>query len=161
MASQLKNLNQVREADFSMDGKRIGLVTAEWNEDITFAMRDAAIAYLLEKGVSEDNLVMRQVPGSFELVFGAASLLEHSQVDGVIAIGCVIQGETPHFTFISQAVASALAGLNARHVKPVVFGVLTTDTHEQARERSGGKHGNKGVEAAATLLRMLAFGQSA
>lgn len=157
MATHLKNLSQVRDAGAVVSGKRVGVVTAEWNEEITFAMRDAAIAYLLDKGISREDLVIREVPGSFELVFGAASLLEHGRVDGVIAIGCVIQGETPHFTFISQAVASALAGLNARYVKPVVFGVLTTDTPEQARERAGGRHGNKGVEAAATLLRMLAF----
>lgn len=160
MASVNKNLDQVRSAAGYQPGKKIALVTAEWNEDVTFAMRDGALAYLVANGVPEQDLLVRQVPGSFELVFGAAALLERDDVAGVIAIGCVIQGETPHFTFISQAVATALAELNARKGKPVIFGVLTTDTLEQARERAGGKHGNKGIEAAATLLRMLEFAAS-
>jgi 6,7-dimethyl-8-ribityllumazine synthase len=100
---------------------------------------------------------VRQVPGRFELVFGANRILENENVDGVIVIGCVIQGETPHFTFISQAVASSIAELNIRHNKPVIFGVLTTLNQEQAMDRAGGKHGNKGIEAAATLIKVLNF----
>jgi 6,7-dimethyl-8-ribityllumazine synthase len=160
MATVNKNLDEVRSAGQYLPGKKIALVTAEWNEEVTFAMRDGALAHLLSAGVPETDLLVRQVPGSFELVYGCAALLEKEDVAGVIAIGCVIQGETPHFTFISQAVATALADLNARKGKPVIFGVLTTDTLEQARERAGGKHGNKGVEAAATLLRMLEYGAS-
>jgi 6,7-dimethyl-8-ribityllumazine synthase len=101
--------------------------------------------------------VVRQVPGSFELVYGASHMLEKEDVDGVIVIGCVIQGETPHFTFISQAVATGIAELNVRSGKPVIFGVLTTLNQEQALDRAGGKHGNKGTEAAATLVKMLNF----
>ena len=158
MSSAHKNLDNFRSdglADIS--GKRIAIVTAEWNEEITFAMRDGAIAFLKSYGASDSTLLVRQVPGSFELVYGAAKLLENEQVDGVIVIGCVIQGETPHFTFISQAVASAVAELNIRFGRPVVFGVLTTLTQAQAQDRAGGKHGNKGTEAAATLIKMLHF----
>lgn len=135
-------------------GLKAGIVTAAWNPEVTFAMRDAAME-LLSAHLGKDSVMQITVPGSFELVHASARLMEH--VDGVIAIGCVIQGETPHFTFISQAVASGLASLNARAAKPVIFGVLTTDTMEQALERAGGRHGNKGTEAAATLLNMLSI----
>lgn len=145
-------------SDFSQEGlkplagKRIGIVTAEWNPEVTLAMRDAASAFL-SRYIEANSIVQVTVPGSFELVHASARLLEST--DGVIAVGCVIQGETPHFTFISQAVANAIAHLNIVSGKPVVFGVLTTNTLQEARERAGGKHGNKGTEAAATLIKML------
>ena len=138
-------------------GKKVAVLTAEWNEEVTFSMRDGAISFLKSYGLSDDQIIVRQVPGSFELVYGARKMLEEESVDGVIVIGCVIQGETPHFTFISQAVATGIADLNIRFGKPVIFGVLTTLNQEQALERAGGKHGNKGVEAAATLIKMLNF----
>jgi 6,7-dimethyl-8-ribityllumazine synthase len=158
MSSVAKNLNNFREDGLlPIPGKRIAILTAEWNEEVTFAMRDGAIEFLSGYGVAEEDLIVRQVPGSFELVFGANRILENENVDGVIVIGCVIQGETPHFTFISQAVASSIAELNIRHNKPVIFGVLTTLNQEQAMDRAGGKHGNKGIEAAATLIKVLNF----
>lgn len=148
-----KNLSETSTSGLKpLSGKRIGIVTAEWNETVTFAMRDAAHEFLREFTNPED-IIHVQVPGSFELLHASAMLL--SKTDGVIAIGCVIQGETPHFTFISQAVANGLAQLNISSGKPVIFGVLTTNNMEQAMDRAGGKHGNKGVEAAATLVKMF------
>ncbi len=156
MATLNKNLDNFSAAGLaSIKGKKIAIVTAEWNEEITFAMRDGAIQFLRSYDLEEKDLYNISVPGSFELVFGSVKAFEEKQVDAVIAIGCVIQGETPHFTFISQAVASGLAELNIRYKKPVIFGVLTTSDLQQARERAGGKHGNKGIEAAATLVKLL------
>ena len=104
MATHLKNLDNFNASGLqSIENKRIGIVTAEWNEEVTFAMRNGAIDFLKQYGALDSNLVIKQVPGSFELVYGAQKLLEREQVDGVIAIGCVIQGETPHFDFICQA----------------------------------------------------------
>lgn len=147
-----KNLSHVELAeDATLKGKKVGIVTAEWNPEVTFSMRDAAVD-LLEK-FSPDSILHAEVPGSFELVNAAHRL--RKETDGVIVIGCVIQGETPHFTFISEAVANAIASMNQESEKPVIFGVLTTNTPEQALERAGGKHGNKGTEAAAALVKML------
>jgi 6,7-dimethyl-8-ribityllumazine synthase len=147
-----KNLSHVELADdASLKGKKVGIVTAEWNPEVTFAMREAAVRLLAQ--FQPDSIVLAEVPGSFELVNAAHRLLR--ETDGVIVIGCVIQGETPHFTFISEAVANAVAMMNQQSEKPVIFGVLTTNTVEQALERAGGKHGNKGTEAAAALVKML------
>ena len=158
MSSTHKNLSNFRSEGLEkVTGKRIAVITAEWNEDVTFAMRDAAVSFLEDYGISGKNLIVKQVPGSFELIYGAIHAFENDNVDGVIVIGCVIQGETPHFTFISQAVASGIAELNISYQKPVIFGVLTTLDLEQAKERAGGKHGNKGMEAAASLVKMLNF----
>jgi len=140
-----------------VSGKTVAVITAEWNEEVTFAMRDGAIQFLEEYGITGNRMIIKQVPGSFELIYGAIHAFENDNVDGVIVIGCVIQGETPHFTFISQAVASGIAELNISYQKPVIFGVLTTLDLQQARERAGGKHGNKGVEAAASMIKMLNF----
>jgi len=141
----------------SIKGLRVAVITAEWNEEVTFSMRDGAIGFLKQYGIADKDLVVKQVPGSFELVIGSQLALEKDKVDGVIAIGCIIQGETPHFTFISQAVATGIADLNLRYGKPVIFGVLTTLNLDQAKERAGGNHGNKGIEAAASLIKMLHF----
>jgi 6,7-dimethyl-8-ribityllumazine synthase len=158
LSSIQKNLSNFRQDGLvPVVGKKVAVLTAEWNEDVTFSMRDGAISFLKSYGLSDDQIIVRQVPGSFELVYGARKMLEEESVDGVIVIGCVIQGETPHFTFISQAVATGIADLNIHFGKPVIFGVLTTLNQEQALERAGGKHGNKGVEAAATLIKMLNF----
>jgi 6,7-dimethyl-8-ribityllumazine synthase len=156
MATVNKNLdNFSSEGLASIKGKKIAILTAEWNEEITFAMRDGAIRFLKDYELEDKDLLNVSVPGSFELIYGSVKAFEEWKADAVIAIGCVIQGETPHFTFISQAVASGLAELNIRYKKPVIFGVLTTLNQEQARERAGGKHGNKGIEAAATLVKLL------
>lgn len=142
------------------DGKpyRIGIAVAEWNPEITEAMLRGAYDTLVEHGVEEHNIKVVHVPGSFELT-GAAAMMLHSrydghQLDGVICIGCVIQGETRHFDFICEAVANGLTQLGIQERRPVIFSVLTTNTMEQARERAGGRHGNKGVEGAVAALKM-------
>lgn len=158
MSSINKNLSNFRQEGLQkVTGKKVAIITAEWNEDVTFAMRDAAVSFLNEYGIEGKSLIIKEVPGSFELIYGALHVLEHDDVDGVIVIGCVIQGETPHFTFISQAVATGIAELNITYQKPVIFGVLTTLDLQQAKERAGGEHGNKGTEAAASLVKMLNF----
>ena len=161
MATQLKNLSSTTlEADKSFKKVNIGIVVAEWNTDITHALRDGAVNYLLGLGVKEKNISIHSVPGSFELALGAQWLAEQKHTDAVIALGCVIQGETRHFDFICDACANGIMQVGLRSGKPVIFGVLTTDNEKQAKERAGGKHGNKGVEAAETALRMLALKNS-
>lgn len=132
----------------------MGIVVAEWNEDITSKLLEGAKSYLLESGVWENHIQVIEVPGSYELIYGS-QLLAKKEVDGVICLGCVIKGETKHDEYISNAVANGLAGVSLKYEKPVIFGLLTTNDHQQAVDRSGGKHGNKGTEAAYTLLRML------
>ncbi len=134
---------------------RIGLVVAEWNRKITLSLENGALDILNKSGLKPENLYQLWVPGSYELISGAQMLLENKAIDGVICLGCVIQGETPHFDFICNAVSNSLAQLTIQYVKPIVFGVLTTLTLEQAKDRSGGKHGNKGEEAALTALKMI------
>jgi len=156
MATALKNLSEYIPSRFGDFRKtRIGIVVSEWNERITDALFDGAMETLLKEGVIEKNIVVKSVPGSFELTFGAQSLLESEGLDAVICLGCVIQGETKHFDFICDAVANGITNVSLKYNKPVIFGVLTPDTMQQAIDRSGGKHGNKGVEAAITALKML------
>ena len=137
---------------------KIGIVVAEWNQPITDALLQGAHKTLLDNGVKESNITIVHVPGSFELPTGAATLLySNTDYDAVICLGCVIQGETRHFDFICQAVANGLTNLSLQDGRPVIFGVLTTNNMQQAQERSGGKHGNKGVEAAITAIKMAAM----
>lgn len=135
-------------------GLRLGLVWSAWNPEITRALRDGAVETLLRHGVSLKFMAEEVVPGSFELPLGAQTLLEHRGVDGVLCIGSVVRGETPHFDYVCQAVSHGIMNLNIKYGKPVIFCVLTDNTMEQARDRSGGKHGNKGVECAVALLQM-------
>jgi 6,7-dimethyl-8-ribityllumazine synthase len=158
MSSSLKNLSDFNHTTIpSGAGKRIGIVVAEWNIAITGALRDGAIKTLLENGVVENDIVVKYVPGSFELTLGAQFLCEEKSIDAVITLGCVIQGETRHFDFICDAVAHGVTNVSLKYNKPVIFGVLTPNTLEQAQDRAGGKHGNKGDEAAVTALKMLSF----
>ncbi len=135
-------------------GLRLGLVVSEWNAEITRALRDGAVETLLQHGVALKNIVEERVPGSFELALGAQLLLSHKPMDGVICIGSVVRGETPHFDFVCRATAQGIMDVGLKVNIPVIFCVLTDDNMEQARSRSGGKHGNKGVEAAVALLKM-------
>jgi 6,7-dimethyl-8-ribityllumazine synthase len=135
----------------------IGIVWSEWNTEITSALKDAALNTLLEHGVLRKNIIIKSVPGAFELTLGAQWLVEETKVEAVICIGCVIQGETKHFDFICNSVAQGITRLNSDFALPFIFGVLTTDNLQQASDRVGGKHGNKGVEAAITALKMLAL----
>jgi 6,7-dimethyl-8-ribityllumazine synthase len=141
----------------SMAKKTIAIVVAEWNAEITGALYEAAVSSLLAHGVKRSNIIRKTVPGSFELSLGALWMAEEKKVDAVICLGCVIQGDTPHFDYICQAVAHGIthAGLKTR--KPVIFGVITTLNHQQALDRAGGKLGNKGEEAALTAIGMLNF----
>ncbi|MBI3512027.1 MAG: 6,7-dimethyl-8-ribityllumazine synthase [Bacteroidetes bacterium] len=156
MASSLKNLSHFDPEKIpSGKGRSFLLIVAEWNSHVTFEMRDAAIATLKKHGADEKKMEVIAVPGTFELTFVAAKKL-NKKYDAIICIGCVVKGETPHFDYICQGVASGLSALNAIGKIPVIFGVLTTDTMQQAIDRAGGKHGNKGVEAAVTALKMIA-----
>ncbi len=157
MSSSLKNLSNFTSSLPLIQGVKIGIVVAEWNEQVTFALRDGAIQTLKKAGITDEQILITYVPGSFELPLGAQFFLESNTVDAVICIGCVIQGETPHFTFICDAVAQGIMRLNLDYNRPVIFGVLTTLNLQQALDRSGGKHGNKGDEAAFTALKMLAL----
>jgi 6,7-dimethyl-8-ribityllumazine synthase len=158
MATAQKNLSYYDPGDIpSACHLKFGIVVSEWNPDITFAMRDAAIKTLIRLGAKEDDMVVKHVPGTFELTLGAQWLAESEEFDAIICLGCVIQGETRHFDYICQGVTQGITQLNLVYSIPVVFGVLTTNTIEQARDRAGGKHGNKGDEAAITAIKMAAL----
>jgi len=158
MSSAHKNLSEFEGSEIpSGAAMRIGIVVAEWNITITGALRDGALKTLLANGVAEKNIIVKYVPGSFELTMGAQFLCEDKTIDAVITIGCVIQGETRHFDFICDAVAHGVTNVSMKYNKPVIFGVLTPNTMQQAEDRAGGKHGNKGDEAAVTALKMVAL----
>ena len=139
---------------------KVGIVTASWNNKITSKLFDGAVEVLKKSSVKENNLISIQVPGSYELTAGAQWLFQHHSPDVVIALGCVIQGETRHFDFICNAVAIGLTDLNTAYSIPFIFGVLTPENMAQAKARAGGKHGNKGVEAAVTAIKMVALKES-
>ena len=156
MASELKNLNDFSKSlSSNVKGKKIAIVVAEWNEDICKALYKGAKDYLIKSGVWENNIETIEVPGSYELIYASNLLAQKDDIDGVLALGCVIKGETKHDEYISNAVAQSLGDITIKYNKPITFGLLTTNTEQQAKDRSGGKHGNKGTEAAYTLLRML------
>jgi 6,7-dimethyl-8-ribityllumazine synthase len=161
MSSKQKNLSKFEGGDVPGAGLyRFGIVWSEWNHDITNELKIGALSFLRNKDAKEKNIIIKAVPGSYELVLGAQYLLEKKRVDAVIVLGCVIQGETRHFDFICDAVANGIMQLNVKYNKPVIFGVLTPQTMQQAIDRAGGKHGNKGEEAAATAIKMLALRDS-
>lgn len=136
---------------------RFGIVVSDWNREVTRALLEGSVNTLRKHGATEENIVIKHVPGSFELTLGAQLLAEYDDLDAVICLGCVIQGETPHFTFICQGVTQGITQLNLEYNIPFVFGVLTTLNLQQAIDRSGGKHGNKGDEAAITAIKMAAL----
>lgn len=155
MSTQLKNLSDFSGTEIpSATAYRFGIVVAEWNPEITHALYQGAYQSLVNNGALPENIFTYAVPGSFELTSGADILLKNSKLDAVICLGCVIQGETRHFDFICNAVANGLSNVAIKYSKPVIFGVLTTDNQQQAIDRSGGKHGNKGDEAAVTAIKM-------
>jgi 6,7-dimethyl-8-ribityllumazine synthase len=136
---------------------RFGIVVSDWNNDITSSLLAGAEKTLRKHGVSKKDIIIKHVPGSFELTLGAQFIAEYDDVDGIICLGCVIRGETPHFDYICQGVTQGITQLNLEYNIPFIFGVLTTENHEQAAERAGGKHGNKGDEAAVTAIKMAAL----
>lgn len=158
MATSLKNLSKYDPATIPDGGSmKIGIVVSEWNEEVTASLLEGAQNTLKLHGVAEENISVMLVPGSFELTFGARVMAEKNTPDAVICLGCVIQGETRHFDFICQGVTHGITELNLDYNIPFIFGVLTTDTLQQAQDRAGGKYGNKGDEAAVTALKMAAL----
>lgn len=158
MATSLKNLSDYdAEAIPDASALTIGIVVSDWNIQINNQMLKGAIDTLKTHGVSDSNIFISRVPGAFELTYGCKTIAENYDVDAVIAIGTVIQGETPHFAYICQGVSYGISELNLSFEIPFIFSVLTVNTLEQAQERAGGKHGNKGVEAAVTAIKMALF----
>ena len=161
MATENKNLSQYDKNIIpNAESLRFGIITSQWNEQITYGMRNGAIETLKDCGAIDDNILLWEVPGSFELVHAAKRMLDTNEVDAIIVIGCVIQGETRHFDFVCQGVTQGIAELNAEQSKvPIIFCVLTDNTFQQSLDRSGGKLGNKGVEAAITAIKMAVLGK--
>ncbi|MBP6459735.1 MAG: 6,7-dimethyl-8-ribityllumazine synthase [Crocinitomicaceae bacterium] len=161
MATALKNLSEYSKetipngADF-----KIGIVVSEWNDSITNNLFEGAKQTFLENGVPEENILIRHVPGAFELPMASQWMLDATDVDGVIAIGVVIQGETKHFDFVCQGTTDGLMKVMLEYNSPISFCVLTDNTLQQSIDRSGGIHGNKGVECAVALLKMIALKKS-
>ena len=157
MSTNHSNLSDYDMASVpSGDNLTVGLVVSEWNEDITESLYSGAYDTLVERGVISNNIKRINVPGSFELVYGSKKMIQ-SNVDVVIAIGCVIKGETEHFNYICHSVSNGIIDLNINFNTPVVFCVLTDNNKQQSVDRSGGKHWNKGVEAAITALKLSAI----
>lgn len=155
MATHLKSLSDFSHLEVaSAAGRKFAIVVAQWNAKVTGALLTGAYESLLQHGAQEQDIHVVHVPGSYELTSGADLLLQTGEWDAIICLGCVIQGETRHFDFICDAVANGLNQVAIKHGKPVIFGVLTTDNQEQAEDRAGGKHGNKGEEAAITAIQM-------
>ena len=158
MSSNLKNLGDHSEKNMvSMKSKKVGIVVSEWNDQITDSLLAAAHEVLISHGTKPKNIIVKYVPGSFELPLAAQFLASTKDIEAVICLGCVIQGETKHFDFICDAVANGITNVGLKYNKPIVFGVLTTNNLQQALDRAGGKHGNKGEEAAITAIKMLGF----
>ena len=145
--------NQLPNADV-LGRQRYAIIVADWNSEITYSMAQGAIETLVKHGVPEENIDIMHVPGTVELTYGAARIMREERMDAVIVIGCVIQGETPHFDYVCQSVTQGVAALNAQGKVPVIFSVLTVLNQQQALDRCGGKLGNKGIEGAYTAIRM-------
>lgn len=139
----------------SGENKSIAVIVAQWNTEITEALYTGVYETLIKHGVNKNNIIRRNVPGTFELTYGCKLFVNYAEVDAIIAIGCVIKGETPHFEYVCQSVTQGLTHLNAENLTPIIFCVLTTNNLQQAIDRAGGKHGNKGVEAAIAALQMI------
>lgn len=155
MATNLKNLSTYNPDEIPSAKKMIfGIVVSDWNKEVTHELLKGAYETLKKHGAKEENILVKHVPGAFELTLGAQFMAEYGDFDGVICLGCVIQGETRHFDFICQGVTHGITELNLNYNIPFVFGLLTTENLEQAKERAGGKLGNKGVEAAVTAIQM-------
>ncbi len=158
MATSNKNLSSYSNKNIGViSDKRFAIAVSEWNAEITESLYTGAVQTLIEQGAVKENIIRKTVPGSYELSLGAQWMAKREDIDAVICLGCVIQGETPHFDYICQAVAQGITSVALKYDKPVIFGVLTTLNHQQALDRAGGRHGNKGDEAAATAIKMLGF----
>lgn len=160
MATENKNLSHYN-VDQVPNGSdlKIGLVVSEWNPEITENLFKGALDALLDCGVEKRNILRWNVPGSFELPFGCKKMILTKDMDAIVAVGSVIRGETSHFDYVCSATSQGIMELNIQTEVPVIFCVLTDDTIEQSRDRSGGKHGNKGTEAAIAALKMAVLGK--
>ena len=158
MATAYHNLS---EYDFQSvpdaSGMKFGIVVSEWNYHITGALLRGALDTLKKHGAREENILVRTVPGSFELTFGAAQMIKQTDVDAVIALGCVVRGDTPHFDYVCMGATQGIAQLNATGDVPVIYGLITTNNMQQAEDRAGGRLGNKGDECAVTAIKMIDF----
>ena len=160
MATENKNLSVYDKSKIpNAKNLRFGIVVSEWNGEITEALSKGAEDALLDCGALPENVIRWNVPGSFELTFGCKKMIQTEKVDAIVAIGSVIRGETSHFDFVCSATAQGIKDLNVAYDVPVVFCVLTDDNIEQSRARSGGKHGNKGTEAAIAAIQMAVLGK--
>ena len=155
MADKKRNLSQFTSPVPHAYDMKFGIVVAEWNGEVTEALLKGAVTTLRKAGCAEHNILIKYVPGTFELPLGAQFFAEYTDVDAVIALGCVVQGETRHFDFICSGVTQGLMQLQIAWNMPIVFGVLTTNDMDQALARAGGEHGNKGDEAAVTAINMV------
>ena len=158
MATLFHNLSDYNPSEVPNASKMcFGIVVSEWNPEITSALLDGCVNTLKVNGALEENIRVKSVPGSFELVYGARQMALRDELDAIIILGCVVRGETSHFDYICQGVTAGIAQINATSNIPVIFGLLTTDDMDQARARSGGKLGNKGDECAVTAIKMVKF----
>jgi|SRR5574344_587970 6,7-dimethyl-8-ribityllumazine synthase len=158
MASILHNLSEYDTTSVPNASKMcFGIVVSEWNKEITSALLSGAVNTLKRNGALEENIHVKTVPGSFELIYGAHQMILSGGIDAVIILGSVIRGETPHFDYICQGVTQGISMLNATSEIPVIYGLLTTENLEQAQDRCGGKLGNKGDECAVTAIKMVKF----
>ena len=155
MATKNHNLSKFDSPLPSAADMRFGIVVAEWNREVTEALLEGAVRTLRAAGCPDMNIQVKYVPGTFELSLGAQFFAEYTDVDAVIALGCVIQGDTRHFDFICQGVTQGITQLQIQWNMPIAFGVLTVGDMQQALDRCGGRHGNKGDEAAATAINMV------
>jgi 6,7-dimethyl-8-ribityllumazine synthase len=160
MATELRKTSNTEEVNIPEQSKhkfKIGIAVSEWNDEITSYLKSGAIKTLKKHGFTDDDIIVKYVPGSFELPLGAKYLIDYANVNAVVCLGCVIEGKTRHFEFVCQGVTQGVMDLNIKTGIPVAFGVLTTKNQQQAKERAGGRLGNKGDEAAEAALKMLGF----
>ena len=162
MATENKNLSQYNKNTIpNAKDFRFGIVVSEWNDEITNGLFNGAKAALLDCGALSENIIRWDVPGSFELIYGSKRMIETQKVDCVIAIGCVIKGETMHFEFVCEGVTQGVKDLNLKYDVPTIFCLLTDNSMQQSIDRSGGKHGNKGTEAAIAAIKMVDLNRKA
>lgn len=155
MATKNHNLSLIETPLPSAADMKFGIVVSEWNREVTEGLLEGAVRTLRNAGCPDLNIQIKYVPGTFELALGTQFFAEYTDVDAVIALGCVIQGDTRHFDFVCQGATQGITQVQIQWNMPVAFGVLTVDDLQQALDRSGGKHGNKGDEAAATVIQMV------
>ena len=155
MATEHQNLSQTgNQQTPSAKGLSVGIVVADWNREVTGKLLEGARNTLLQYGAREEDITVRHVPGSIELTLGAQLMAEYLQLDAIICLGCVIQGETRHFDYVCDSVTQGITQLNIQYKMPFIYGILTTHNQQQALDRAGGQHGNKGDEAAVAAIRM-------